>query len=127
MNLARPSVEPRVKHEGSPRGGDGPLWGPKRGFLERIYKHCNDSGPGKSKYDDYGLPVPMMEAAHDGIAYSFVSEELWRCYAPGFMDDWEEYESRFDPGKKVKQVAAKAEFWDRPPGATGKPRRLDTH
>jgi hypothetical protein len=103
------------------------LWGPKRSFLEHIYKHCNDSGPGKRKYDDYGLPVPKMETAHDGIVYSFVSEDVWRCYAPGFMDDWEEYESRFDPGKKVKQVAPKAEFWDRPPGATGRARRLDTH
>ncbi len=127
VKFARPSVEPRVKHEGSPQGGDGPLWGLKRTFLEHIYKHCNDSRPGNRKYDDYGLPVPKREPPHDGIVHSFESEDVWRCYAPSFMNEWEAYESKFEPGKKVKQVAPRAEFWDRPPGAEGRAIRLDTH
>ncbi|MDP7560073.1 MAG: hypothetical protein QF745_05990, partial [Planctomycetota bacterium] len=113
--------------EGSSRGAVGPIRRPKRSFLDYIYKHCNDSCPEDRNWDDYGLPVPKMEEAHHGIEYSFVSEDVWRCYAPGFMDCWEEYETRFDTSRKIKQVAAKAEFWDRPPGAMSTPARLDTH
>ncbi len=115
VKLAKPKTEPRVKQE------------PKRTFLEHVYERCNESRPGNRKFDDYGLPVPKMETAHDGIVYSFEPEDVWRCYAPCFLDEWEEYESKFEPGKKVKQVAPKAEFWDRPPGALGRAIRLDTH
>ena len=90
VKLVGTSAETGVKLEGSSRGAVGPIWGPKRSFLDYIYKHCNDSCPEKRKYDDYGLPVPKMEEAHDGIEYSFVSEDVWRCYAPGFLSCWEE-------------------------------------
>ena len=45
VNLVETGAETEVKLEGSSRGAVGPIRGPKRSFLEHIYKHCNDMKP----------------------------------------------------------------------------------
>ena len=84
VTLVETGAETEVKLES--RGAVGPIRGPKRSFLEHVYLHCSDSCPGNRKWDDYGLPIPKIEEARDGIQYSFDSEDVWRCYAPGFLD-----------------------------------------
>ena len=122
MTRVRTRVVTEVKAE--PGRAAGPERGPKRGFLEHVYLDCSHSCPDDRKYDNYGLPIPKLEEAHDGIQYSFNSQDVWCCYAPGFLD-WEKYEDMYDTSRKVKQVAATSQFWDRPPGAMTTPKLVE--
>ena len=105
----------------------GPGEGPGRSKLRHVYDNCANSCPAKRNHDEYGLEVPQLCGEdRPGIKKSFESQDVRRCYVRGFTD-WEDFEDRYGPWKKVKQATDKSQFWDRPPGALSQAVRLDTH
>ena len=77
---------PKLKHQAV---GPGYGKGPARSMLDNIYLNCANSSPspGKRNWDEYGLPVPQLSTQETpGVAKSFDSADVWRCYVRNFTD-----------------------------------------
>lgn len=91
--------------------------GSARSKPDHIYINCEKSCPEDRRWDGYGLQVPQQCSHHcDGMRVTYESADVWACYVPNFLE-WQEFQDRYNPFKKLKQAVDNCQFWSTPPGA----------